>query len=79
MASASVQPTSPPAPHDHAAPLAFAIPPHLCRIVKWASLGLGGLFVLLASIVTSAATLGGLGIFFAIASRIFQAEEHQGK
>ncbi len=81
MASASVQPSSPPAPQYSASPLAVTIPPHVCMIAKWSSLGLGGLLVLLAAALTSvhSAGLAAMGLFFTIASRIMQAEEHRAK
>jgi hypothetical protein len=50
-------------------------------IAKWASLGLGGLLVLLAATLASvhSAGLATLGLFFAIGARIMQAEEHRAK
>jgi hypothetical protein len=50
-------------------------------ILKWSALGLGGLLALIATVIESghAPALAVFGLFFAIAARIMQAEEHRAK
>jgi hypothetical protein len=81
MASAPVQPSPPPAPQYPPPGPVVNMPPNLWMILKWASLGLGGLLVLIAVVLESvhAPALAAMGCFFAIGARIMQAEEHRGK
>ena len=67
MASASVQPSPNPPPQPPPSGPAFN-PPNLWMILKWSSLGLGGLLVLIAVIIESlhAPALAAMGCFFAI-------------
>ena len=57
------------------------VPPIVWMILKWSALGLGGLLALIATVIESghAPALAVFGLFFAIAARIMQAEEHRAK
>ena len=67
------------APRPGPSPLAGLDVPKLWEILKWASLGMGGLFLLVSFVVNAfwAGAMAGTGCFFAIVSRIMQAEQHR--